>query len=98
VLSRAFRVKNEDGSRWKTDFVWLFALRDSAVHPELSTAPGVPHPIYSLTDHVAAAYSLEASERAVGILLDVLRSSLSPDLSKTDDVRCHRQCHCFLNG
>ncbi|OEJ28964.1 hypothetical protein AS594_35630 [Streptomyces agglomeratus] len=59
---------------WGDEFKWLFCLRDASVHHEEKPRKTVPHP--SLGTHTGpeyAAYSTESADRAVRLMLDVLR-------------------------
>ncbi|TQK49828.1 hypothetical protein FBY35_0101 [Streptomyces sp. SLBN-118] len=59
---------------WVDEFKWLFSLRDASVHHEEKPRKTVPHP--SLDTHTGpeyAAYSTESADRAVRLMLEVLR-------------------------
>jgi hypothetical protein len=65
-----------DIGRWSTgwyrDMKWLFDLRGKTVHYEAQWAALERHPLGFDSTRVAATYSLEASRRAVALLLEVL--------------------------
>lgn len=59
---------------WGNEFKWLFCLRDASVHHEEKPRETVPHP--SRDTHTGpeyADYSTESADRAVRLMLDVLR-------------------------
>jgi hypothetical protein len=73
VLKEAFTVRGgAGGGRWACEFEWLFGLRDAAVHFRETTNPTVPHPAGVHTGVENVMYSLEAAERAIALLLEVL--------------------------
>jgi hypothetical protein len=87
ALAAGYRLDNDLCRRWRKDFVWLFDLRDAAVHHREVSRPTVPHPIEGYGSHEAARYCLESCERAVACTLDVLGVMASPDLARNADVR-----------
>ncbi|MEU5200396.1 hypothetical protein AB0G86_41210 [Streptomyces scabiei] len=69
---------------WVSEFKWLFDLRDASVHHEENPEETVPHP--SLGTHTGpeyVAYSTESADRAVGLMLDVLRWCVDNPRPKT---------------
>jgi hypothetical protein len=89
VLKAAFSLRNEQTKRWKAEFTWLFDLRDSAVHHKVVTTPTVTHPIEGFGSEEAARYYVESAERAMRLLLDVLRFLGSQDNARTAAVRSY---------
>jgi hypothetical protein len=66
----AFRISAQE---WRSEFAWLFGLRDDAVHP--SFAFEVPTPTHLEELHAAREYSVfttDAADRAVAILIEVI--------------------------
>jgi hypothetical protein len=86
-LAAAFRMTNDESKRWKKEFSWLFALRDSAVHHREALRPIAPHPIDGQGSPLAAEYCVETSIRAVELLGEVLRVLASQNRAKTETVR-----------
>jgi hypothetical protein len=64
------------GGAWAREFEWLFDLRDAAVHHDEENRDSVPHPTGTNTSWASVAYSLEAAERAVALLFEVLETGL----------------------
>jgi hypothetical protein len=89
ALKAAFRLRNEQSRTWKEEFTWLFDIRDSAVHPKVVTTPAVEHPIEGFGSEEAARYCVESAERAMRLLLDVLRFLASPEKARTEPVRSY---------
>lgn len=59
---------------WIADFAWLFDLRDAAVHHREEPKETVPHPSSDMhTGPEYVHYSMESADRAVTLMLDVLR-------------------------
>jgi hypothetical protein len=77
TLKLGFQI-GRHARRWKTEFDWLFDLRDAAVHHTSDAAPSVPHPV--LPTNVSPEvrdYSVEAADRAVQLMLEVFATCLS---------------------
>jgi DNA-directed RNA polymerase subunit RPC12/RpoP len=60
-------------TKWAADFVWLFDLRDAALHAEEKLQPPVPHPLGTNTARENVDYSIESAERAVALAVSVLK-------------------------
>lgn len=88
VLKAAFRLRNEQTRTWKEEFKWLFDIRDSAVHHRVVTALA-QHPIEGFGSTEAATYCVESAERAMKLLLDVLRFRGSQDQARTAAVQAY---------
>ncbi|MFF5969940.1 hypothetical protein ACFY7C_00275 [Streptomyces sp. NPDC012769] len=59
---------------WVDEFKWLFCLRDASVHHEEKPRKTVSHPpLGTHTGPEYVAYSTESADRAVGLMLEVLR-------------------------
>ncbi len=86
-MSAAFKISNGDGKRWKEEFTWLHDLRDAAVHPMVKARPSEPHPTQTNSSYEVARYCLENCERAMALLLDVLRRMDDPTAARTAEVR-----------
>jgi hypothetical protein len=85
---RRFKLGFKIGSQmsaWDTEFAWLFELRDAALHHSSSAAPTVPHPVLPTNVSLEVrAYSVEAADRGVRLMLDVFNTCLAspkPELS-----------------
>ena len=87
ALAAGYRLGNDLGRRWNKEFSWLFGLRDAAVHHREVSRPTVPHPIEGHGSYEAARYCLETSERAIALLLDVLKVMGSVRSARNEDVR-----------
>jgi hypothetical protein len=71
-LHRRFKLTNQVGTRWVTEFGWLFDLRDAAVHARYEVRPSVPHPSgVASSGTMNRDYSVEASIRANDLVFDV---------------------------
>jgi hypothetical protein len=90
ALKRGFAV-GKASHRWVGEFKWLFTLRNDSVHFSEETSSPVRHPTGLEVAPEFVAYSLEAAERAVDLLLDVLvecvRQPKSPLASWSEALR-----------
>jgi len=91
VLAAAFTLGNPIEKHWKTEFTWLFDLRDGAVHYKEESLPTVPHPIAGHGSRAAAAYCMETADRALDLLLEVLTVLGKPDRARNDQVRSYSE-------
>ena len=66
-------------TQWQKEFVWLYDLRDPAIHPQVTTTPAAPHPTGTNTAREYATYTAEAASRAVDIMLEVLTLVADPE-------------------
>jgi hypothetical protein len=71
TLKRGFKVKIE---AWRSDFEWLFEVRNAAVHFEEASKDTAEHPGLGggHTSQDRVTYSLEPAGRAISLMLDVL--------------------------
>lgn len=91
TLTEAFALKRPITKPWKTEFTWLFGLRDAAAHYEEQSLPTVPHPIEGHGSQAVAAYCMEAGDRALSLLLEVLAVLGTPDRAANDAVRAYSE-------
>jgi hypothetical protein len=87
-LKAAFRLRNEQTRAWKEEFTWLFDIRDAAVYHSVVSRIA-QHPIDGFGSTEAATYCVESVERAMHLLVDVLRLLGSPDHARTPAVRTY---------
>lgn len=74
-------------SAWDAEFKWLFNLRDAALHHTSIAAPTVPHPVLPVNvSPEVRDYSIEAADRAVGLMLDVFDTCLASPKSALPDL------------
>jgi hypothetical protein len=71
-LKRTFET-GPVNTHWATEFKWLFARRDAAVHSEEEPQPSARHPLGMNLSPEYVQYSVEPAERAVTFALSVLR-------------------------
>lgn len=77
TFKAAFYVSGSaGGGAWARELEWLFDLRDAAVHHEEENLESVPHPTGTNTSWASVAYSLEAAERALALLFEVLETAV----------------------
>lgn len=68
--------------RWKSGIDWLYEIRDAAIHFEEQLRDLAPHPIGTGASQELVTYSLESAERAVDLLMDVVRTCLARPKTK----------------
>ncbi|MDG5807912.1 hypothetical protein P9869_35750 [Streptomyces ossamyceticus] len=73
---------------WVDEFKWLFDLRDAAVHHGEKPQETVPHPdLGTHTGPEYVAYSTKSADRAVELMLDVLRMCVDHPKPKAPTTR-----------
>jgi len=76
TLQLGFDVGEDKVQRWQTEFDWLYPTRNKAVHFEEVQSGLLPHPSGTNTAPELVTYSLEEAERAVDLLIDVLKTCI----------------------
>lgn len=86
TIKRAFKV-GPRAANWSDDLVWLFDLRDAAVHHEPADHESVPHPGgYTNVGRESLNYSAETAARATEVALDLITGSIESPFPEQQDI------------
>lgn len=92
TIKLGFAVGGRATELWDGELRWLYELRDAAHHYEEESHPVKLHPVGAYVAAADVEYSLEAAERAVALMLDVL------DTCFRHPKPGNRQLSAYLDG
>jgi hypothetical protein len=92
TLKAGFEIA-ERAQHWSDELEWLFDRRDAAVHPEERWETPAPHPTGTNVSGVQLTYSLEAVERALTFVTEVLQTCFASPRSNRPEVVAWAEAH-----
>jgi hypothetical protein len=93
TICRTFNVRSWS-RRWAKELQWLFRLRGETVHFQSDWAALERHSLGFDTSPVAATYTVEASSRAVDLLLEIVATTTGRPKKNPDVVKwCQTWSH-----